>query len=115
MRRIIALSSLTALAVPSLLAATVVTAAASGPAAPDCTSYTSQFSCDADAPVSPVTWIMTLTQSGTTTTSTFSGPRSLHGNCVVGARYGFSFSYTSGGVTSTSPATHFFCTANRPD
>jgi hypothetical protein len=116
MRRSVALSSLTALAVPGLLAATMATAAASSSApAPECMSYSSQLFCDASSPVSPVTWTMTLTQAGITTKSTFSGPAFLRGNCLVGAGYGFSYSYVNGGVTFISPATRFVCTSNRPE
>lgn len=115
MRRLLALSSL-ALAVPALLALSGGAASASGTApAPDCESFSSTFFCDADSPVTPVTWTQTITIFGTVSTSTFSGPTFLHSGCELRAAYTFSFSYVSGGVTFTSGSSRFLCTSNPPE
>jgi hypothetical protein len=115
MRRIAVLSSL-ALAVPALLGLNAGVAAADvSVPAPDCSSWASQFACDAASPVSPITWTMRITGLGIgTTTSSFSGPTLLHSGCELRANYTFSFSYVSGGVTFTSGTSSFQCTANPP-
>jgi hypothetical protein len=116
MRRLVALSSLAALAVPAVLAMSTGIAAASGTApAPFCGSSSSTFFCDASSPVSTVTWTMTISSLGTKTTSNFNASRFLHGNCEVRAGYTFSFSYVSGGVTYNSGSTTFICTASPPE
>ena len=116
MRRIAVLPALSALVVSGLLAAGAGPAAASSSApAPDCSSYSSQLFCDADSPVSPVTWTQTQFVGGTTYTSTFSGPSFLHGGCSAGTRFGYSYSYVSGGVTYASPATYFYCSKLPPE
>jgi hypothetical protein len=99
MRRIAVLSSL-AVVIPALLGFSAGAAAADGIApAPDCSSFSSQFACEAASPVSPVTWTMTIRILGTSSTSTFSGPTFLHSACELRANYTFSFTYVSGGVT----------------
>jgi hypothetical protein len=112
MRRIVALSSLAALAVPALLALSTGVAAASGTApAPLCIVTGRNFVCSASAPVSPVNWTETITYHGTSSTSNFSWGISLRGtNCELGAGYTFSFSYVSAGVTYNSGQTSFGCT-----
>lgn len=115
MRRIVTLPALAGLVVSGLLTAGAGPAAASSSApAPDCTSYSSQLLCNADSPVSPVTWTQTQAVDGTIYTSTFSGPAFLQGGCSVGIRYGYSYSYVSGGVTYASPATYFYCSKLQP-
>lgn len=116
MRRKLALSSLAVLAVPVLLAMNTGVAAAAGTApAPDCWSASSQFGCDASAPVTPITWTMTISIFGTSSTSSFSGPLNLHSGCEVRAAYTFSFSYVSGGVTYNSGSTRFLCSSSPPE
>lgn len=112
MRRMVALSSLAALAVPAILALNPGIAAASGTApAPSCMISSRTFICDASSPVSPVTWTEKITYHGSTSTSSFSWGTVLRGsNCELGAGYAFSFSYISGGVTYDSGQTSFGCT-----
>ena len=112
MRRIVALSSLAAFAVPALLALSTGVAAASGTApAPRCIVTGRNFVCSASAPVSPVTWTEVITYQGNSSTSSFSWGLTLRGsNCELGAGYTFSFSYVSGGVTYNSGQTSFGCT-----
>jgi hypothetical protein len=115
MRRILALSSIAALAVSGMLAAGAGTARASASApAPECDSYNSQIFCDAFAPVSPVTWTETITQYGISYTSTFPAV-SIRGGCSVGARYSESYTYVSGGVTYSSPVASVLCNRNPPE
>jgi hypothetical protein len=115
MRRFVALSSLAALAVPAVLAVSTGIAAASGTApAPLCFSSGLTFSCDASTSVSTVTWTMTVSDLGTSTTSSFSGPRVLRSNCSARTGYTFSFSYVSGGVTYNSGSTTFVCGTSPP-
>lgn len=113
MRRIMALSSL-AVTVPAVLALSTGVAAAATAPAPDCMSASSTFACDASAPVSTVTWTMTIAIDGTSSTSSFSASRFLRGNCEVHAAYTFSFSYVSGGVTFKSGSSRFICTSLPP-
>ena len=115
MRRLVTLPVLTGLAAAGLLAGTISAASAASAPAPDCDSYSSTFYCDASSPVNPVTWTQKITVDGSTFTSTFSASPFLHGNCEVGARYSYSFSYVSSGVTYTSPATSFLCNKNAPE
>jgi len=115
MRRLVTLSVLTGLTISGLLTGSMSAAAAAAAPAPDCGSYSSIFYCDADSPVSPVTWTQTVTVYGTTYTSTYSASPDLHGNCSVGTRYGFSYTYVYGGVTYTSPAISFICNNRQPE
>jgi hypothetical protein len=116
MRRLVALSSLAALAVPAVLAMSTGIAAASGTVpAPFCGSSSSTFFCDTATSVSPVTWTMTISVLGTKTTSVFSASRVLRGNCEVRAGYTFSYSYVSAGVTYNSGSTTFVCTSSPPE
>jgi hypothetical protein len=116
MRRLVALSSLAALAVPAVLAMSTGIAAASGTApAPNCGSSSSTFFCDASGPDSTVTWTMTISVLGQKNTSTFSASRVLRGNCEVRAGYTFSFSYVNDGVTYNSGSTTFVCTSSPPE
>lgn len=114
MRQIAALSSLAAFVLGVLALSTGVAAASGTAPAPDCSSASSQFACDASSPVSPVTWTMTISILGTTSTSTFSASRFLRGNCEVRAAYTFSYSYVSGGVTYNSGRSRFLCTSSPP-
>jgi hypothetical protein len=115
MRRIVVLTSVAALTVSGLLTASMGTALASGSApAPRCTSQNSQIACFPSVPVSPVTWTETISQYGTSYTSTFSAP-SIRGACSVGAGYSVSYSYVSGGVTFSSPVTTIVCSKLPPE
>lgn len=115
MRRLVALSSLAALAVPALLAVSTGIAAASGTApAPLCFSSGSTFSCSASTSVSTVTWTMTTSSLGMNNTLSFSGPRVLRSNCSARTGYTFSFSYVSSGVTYNSGSTTFICGTSPP-
>ncbi len=115
MRRFPLISALAILAVPAVVALSGGTALAAATPAPDCESFSSQFLCDAFVPVGTVTWTQTIRIDGFTSTSTFSGPATLRGNCELRANYSFSFSYVSGGVTFTSDTSTFLCTANKPE
>lgn len=115
MRRVIALSSLAALAIAGALAVGAGSAAASGSApAPDCTSWSSQIACDASAPVSPVTWTESITAYGTTYTSTFSAAY-IRGGCSLHSVYALSYTYVYQGATYASPVTRIACNPNPPE
>lgn len=117
MRRIPALSALAAaLAVPALVALGSGPALAAGSApAPECDSFSTQFTCDAPVSATTVTWTQTIRIDGFTSTSSFSASTILHSGCELHANYTFTYSYVSGGVTLVSPASHFLCNPNAPE
>jgi hypothetical protein len=109
MRRIGTILAASTAATLGLLTLATGPAAAAAPA-PACESGASRFVCDAFGATGPVTWTVTINQSGARNTFTVTTPGSTYtGGCAARSNFILFYSYTAGGVTQTSEAGFFVC------
>jgi hypothetical protein len=109
MRRLAGIVTAATLATLGVVTATAGPASASVPG-PECDSGGSRITCEAIGGVAPITWTVTVRQSGYSNTFSFTTANNLYSaGCAAHQVFTVSFAFTSGGVTQTSAPTTIAC------